>query len=217
MMHAYDEKYLNDAMENLGEMLDYAVNACHFEGDEFWDLFLASGMASTFGKGEPRIISGTSGTELALEILDHSGIRIDLPRPQEEYSYSPEYWAGRILAYYQWYTGRNFKDLKKHLDIADILKLYPTLHEASENKFIDVVNEIIRSANPPTRLKEIRNRCGYSQKELAEKSGVNIRMIQQYEIGAKDINKAAAVTLVALSRAMGCQVEELLEYENPSK
>lgn len=28
MIYAYDEMYLDDAMENLGEMLDYAVLAC---------------------------------------------------------------------------------------------------------------------------------------------------------------------------------------------
>ena len=29
MMHAYDEQYLDDAMRNLGEATDYAVNACN--------------------------------------------------------------------------------------------------------------------------------------------------------------------------------------------
>ena len=28
MTHAYDEQYLSDAMNNLGEMMDYAVNTC---------------------------------------------------------------------------------------------------------------------------------------------------------------------------------------------
>lgn len=27
-MNAYDEKYLDDAMKNLGEAFDYAVNSC---------------------------------------------------------------------------------------------------------------------------------------------------------------------------------------------
>lgn len=35
MTHAYDEQYLSDAMNNLGEMMDYAVNTCHFEINEF--------------------------------------------------------------------------------------------------------------------------------------------------------------------------------------
>lgn len=36
-------------------------------------------------------------------------------------------------------------------------------------------------------------------------------MIQQYENRSKDINRAAE-TLSALSRVLGCNVEDLLEY-----
>ena len=55
---------------------------------------------------------------------------------------------------------------------------------------------------------------GYTQKELAEKVGVNLRTLQQYEIRAKDINKAAGTTLLALSKVLGCRVEDLLEYDS---
>ena len=39
MMHAYDEQYLDDAMRNLGEAADYAVNACGISLQKFFDLF----------------------------------------------------------------------------------------------------------------------------------------------------------------------------------
>ena len=32
----------------------------------------------------------------------------------------------------------------------------------------------------PKKLRMLRNACGYSQKELAEKSGVNLRTFQEY-------------------------------------
>ena len=48
--------------------------------------------------------------------------------------------------------------------------------------------------------------------ELAEKTGVNLRTLQQYENRSKDIGKAAGSTLLALSRVMGCRMEDLLEY-----
>ena len=80
----------------------------------------------------------------------------------------------------------------------DIDKLYPTLHKASEEKFVDTVNRMIRKKNPPTRLQAQRKIIGYSQRELAEKVGINLRTLQQYEIRAKDINKAAGVTLLCL-------------------
>ena len=35
MTNAYSELYLDDAMENLGSMIDYAVGECGLEPDEF--------------------------------------------------------------------------------------------------------------------------------------------------------------------------------------
>lgn len=81
-------------------------------------------------------------------------------------------------------------------------------------KFVDIVNRMIRRKNPPTRLQAQRKISGYSQRELAEKVGVNLRTLQQYEIRAKDINKAAGVTLLALAKVLGCRVEDLLEYDS---
>ena len=49
-------------------------------------------------------------------------------------------------------------------------------------------------------------------KELAEKSGVNLRTLQEYDNRAMDINRATGGTLTALSKVLGCQVEDLLEY-----
>ena len=89
-----------------------------------------------------------------------------------------------------------------------------SLHEASEKKFVDTVNRIIRKKNPPTRLQVKRKISGYSQRELAEKVGVNLRTLQQYEIRAKDINRAAGSTLFSLAKVLGCRVENLLEYDS---
>lgn len=51
-----------------------------------------------------------------------------------------------------------------------------------------------------------------TQKRLSEESGVNLRTLQQYETGAKDINKASANTLGALSKVLWCRMEDLMEY-----
>ena len=61
------------------------------------------------------------------------------------------------------------------------------------------------------KLKEYRERAGLSQSELARASGVSVRMIQHYEQGAKDINKAAVITVKQLADAVGCKIEELIE------
>ena len=211
MIHAYDKRYLDDAMRNLGEAFDYAVNNCQIESDDFLNMFIAGGLADQFGSGVPKFVSGLSGTELVWEVIERSGRERELPEPETAYDYSPEYWYGWILAYYQWYTGRSFRNISKHISMREILKLYPTLHEAAEDKFVDTINRMIRRNNPPTQLQILRKSMGYSQKTLAEKSGVTLRMIQQYEQRAKDINKAAGINLAALSQTLGCKVEDLLE------
>lgn len=95
----------------------------------------------------------------------------------------------------------------------ELVKLYPTLHEAAEEKFVDTLNAMIRRQNLPVRLQELRKLAGYTQRQLAEKSGVNLRNIQQYEQRVKDINKASGEHLWALARVLGCRMEDLMEYE----
>ena len=51
----------------------------------------------------------------------------------------------------------------------------------------------------------------YTQKELSERSGVSLRSIQMYEQRNKDINKASAETIYRLSKALGCNMEDLIE------
>lgn len=211
MIYAYDEKYLNDAMKNLGEAVDYAVNCCDINMESFFELFIVTGIASQFEKGVPKIVSGLSGTELVHEVINKSGMELPLSLPQIEYDYSSSYWCGWIIAYYQWYTGRDFKDIFENISAAEVEKLYPTLHEASEEKAVDTINKIIERKNTTAKLQILRQNCGYSQRELAEKAGVNLRTLQQYELRAKDINKAASGTLLSLSKVLGCGIEDLME------
>lgn len=213
MIHAYSIEYLDDAMRNMGEALDYAVNGCHMAADAFMELFFVSDLAAQFETGVPKVVSGTSGTELVWEVLRQSGLEMEFPDPQVEYECSAQYWCGWILAYYQWYTGRNFKNIHSYISMEEIEKMYPALHESPEEKFIDVVNKRIRNQNVPTNLQTLRKNAGYSQRVLSEKSGVNLRTLQQYELRAKDINKASGRILSALSKTLGCRMEDLMEYD----
>lgn len=65
-----------------------------------------------------------------------------------------------------------------------------------------------------SRLKVIRKEKGMTQAQLAELAGVSLRMVQYYEQGYKDINKAEARTVCKLSLALGCDMEDLLEDES---
>jgi transcriptional regulator with XRE-family HTH domain len=64
-----------------------------------------------------------------------------------------------------------------------------------------------------TNLKRIREDKKISQSQLAELSGVNLRTLQYYEQGYKDINKAQGITLYKLAQALDCRVEALLELQ----
>ena len=62
-----------------------------------------------------------------------------------------------------------------------------------------------------SNLKRIREEKNITQAKLSEVSGVNLQMIQKYEQGVKDINKAQGITLHALAQALECTIEDLLE------
>lgn len=65
-----------------------------------------------------------------------------------------------------------------------------------------------------TRLQYVRRAIDISQSELAKRSGVSIRTIQALEIGARDIDKASVVTVLKLAQALGCKIEDIIEYGN---
>lgn len=211
MTHAYTESYLDTAMDTLGEAFDYAVNECKMDIDDFMDLFITTGAADSFERGSPKFIAGYSGTELVMEIVNKSGLQMNFPAASASFDSSPEYWSGWILVYYQWKTGCSFKKLHDIVSMKDIRKLYYPLHEASEERFVDTINTILLRESSTTRLQKQRKLMGYSQRELAERTNVNLRTLQQYEIGAKDLAKASFQTVMALATALGCRAEELVE------
>ncbi|WP_294465431.1 helix-turn-helix domain-containing protein [uncultured Ruminococcus sp.] len=64
-----------------------------------------------------------------------------------------------------------------------------------------------------SNLKQYREQAGLSQSQLAQISGVNVRMIQHYEQGFKDINKASAITVYKLAKALNIGTEDLIEMD----
>ena len=79
MIHAYSESYLNDAKQNLAECFDYAINSCKVEPHLFSRLFIQSGYADKFERGNPAIVAGMSGIELAKKIIQYAYPTRDFP------------------------------------------------------------------------------------------------------------------------------------------
>lgn len=211
MIRAYHKVYLEKARNNLGRMLDFATYDLGYDPCAFFALFMNSGLAKRFEKGEFNITVGMSGVELAYRVLELTKRPVEVPSPRYSANRSPEYWAGWALAYYQWETAMSFPDILGYISLDDIICMYSPYHEMDIRQFCDRMNEIYRVANPETKLKKIRQRAGLSQRELAEQSGVPVRTLQQYEQRQKSINKAQAEYLMMLANALKCKVEDLIE------
>lgn len=211
MIHAYNESYLNDAKQNLAEFFDYGINACKFDANLFSKLFIQSGYADKFERGNPAIIAGMSGIELAKIVIMYAYPNRNFPPRMLSEDRSDIYWAGWALAEYQWTTCKRFKDIFSRIPLSEIISMYRVYHEMDIGHFIGDMNKKYNAVNPETRLKTIRENRGISQSELAKLSGVKLRSIQMYEQKVNDIDKAQAGTVYKLSRILGCTVEDLLE------
>ena len=211
MTRAYQEIYLSKAQSVLGDAFDYAVNTCNISGDDFTKLFMASTASRRLENGEPSLLAGKSGIELAVDVvLETTGKEIINP-PKEHFGRSKEYWAGWAIAYYQWFSARKFNDIFKALPFDDLQKMYYTLHEADITKFVDIADKRIKEQFSDTNLKRIRTAYGCSQAKLAKLSGVSLRSIQMYEQRKKNINKASADALYNIAKVLGCTIDDLLE------
>ena len=212
-MNAYSELYLDDAMQNLGDMVEYAVCDCGYDPDEFFGWFVSSGVASKFEKGNPKYITGMSGVELAEAVLRATNIRLPGIAPSHPDFKGREYWAGWIFAYYQWQSGRRFEDIVADgLTLSTVFGMY-IHHEADNSKFVDSADAIIRRNKDArkSKLHTIRKARGFTQHQLSDASGVALRMVQLYEQKQNDLSKAQVNVVIRLAKALGCEVEDLID------
>lgn len=217
---SYPELYLEDSMRCLGELTAFSAAAApDLTEDTVLKMFIVSGYASRFENGDPFIVSGMSGAELLSVIMEECGmpsgadINTDLlSDPELSAGYETSYECGRLLALYQWYSRMSFADIISAMSFARLVSIYEDIRELSLDNACAVIDKRIRErASASTRLQACRKRLGLSQKELAAYSGVNLRTLQQYETGDKDINRAAADKVCALSRVLYSGISCVLE------
>ena len=199
-MRSYDESYLADAKDHLGDMFDYAVNTLGMDIRDIFERFAYSGTGEMFEYGHPLFLAGMCGSDLARRVLENTG----RPGPYPDYEftdYSQEYWAGWALAHFQWYSGISFKDIDRYgLPIEEVVRMYYPLHEADISKFLDIASKRVQVPKP--NLKEIRKAADMTQARLAELSGVPLRLIRAYEQGTVPLSHAEAGTVVRLERVL---------------
>ena len=210
-IHAYQEIYLSNAQAALRDAIDYAVNICNIPGEDFIKLFVVSSVSKRIENGEPAYLAGKSGIEIVNQVLEETMGRTGMTEAVARYERSCEYWIGWAVAYYQWYSGRRFREIFQAISFEDFQKMYYTLHEADISKFTDIADARVREYFSETNLKRIRMLGSCTQAELAKRSGVGLRSIQMYEQRNKNINKASAETLYRLSKVLGFTMEDLIE------
>lgn len=211
MNYAYKEMYLHDAECNLGEMLEYAHEACGVNPDKALGYFIVSGYADRFSKGDPAVVSGMSGTELYIYAAEKCCATINIwPAPLVRYETEEYYWMGYILALLQWKSGYSFEEILSKIKEEDFLRMYPALHTVSDENAVESFLDLYKARSQYGRLQEYRKRLGMTQSQLSKASGVNLRSLQQYEAGTKSIKKAAAETVMSLAKVLGCKPENLM-------
>ena len=210
-MSAYPETLLPNARSQLADAADYAVVDLGVPIDEFFSLFAASDWARRIERGDRSTVLGISGIELAQNVLAEKTGEREFKAARESLRRTKAYWTGWILAYYQWESNRTFREILRALPASTIEQMYGVYHEAPEERFAATADEILREKIPETRLKRVRSAYGCSQSRLSEMSGVGLRSIQMYEQRRKDINKAEAESVLRLARALGCEIEDIME------
>lgn len=62
-------------------------------------------------------------------------------------------------------------------------------------------------------LQKLRKAAGLSQSQLANKAGIRVQVLQQYEQGARDLSGAKLATLLKLCNALECRLADIVTDE----
>ena len=213
-IRAYNEDYLYTAQNILGHAVDFALLSLDVSPDDFGNALAVSSAGIQFANGNPRYTAGMNGCEFAREILAETHTPYNNTEDVMYLDRSPEYWTGWALAFYQWHSDRSFMEILTIVPLSEMIRMYPVYHEMDITQFAEQMEERMRAAHPETRLRTKRKHCGMSQSELAADSGVALRQIQLFEQRQRNINNAAAITLLQLSKSLHCRMEDLMEYES---
>lgn len=212
-IRAYAEEYLPGAQRVLGDAADFAVITLELEPDSFGHALAVSDAGKQFAEGNPKYVAGMNGCEFARLVLSETGTPFTDHEDVMFLEKSPEFWAGWALAYYQWRSGYSFMEILNTVSLDGIIYMYPTYHEMDIRQFADAMQDRMKAAHPHTKLRLHRENCGMSQSELAAEADVPIRQIQLFEQRQRNINMTAAETLLKLSKALCCRMEDLLEKD----
>ena len=211
MTQDYFSLYIDDAMSNLGSMLDYAVGICGEPMTPFYIRFLVSGISAQMDAGNPKYLCGMSGSELARSVAIRTGAPLRKAESAIDIG-SPEYWTGWTIGYLRWHLNIDFATLQRRgLPIEAVYERYGVLHEADPTKSLafarGALEKFAQNDNP---LRRARLNAGFTQRELAYLSGTTIRLIRAYEQGQLSLLNAGVGNALNICRVLGCQLTDII-------
>ena len=140
MTRAYIEPYLKDVMRNLGVMSHFCINEYGVSPEKFSELFPKSHVAEQISMGNPRFLAGMSGKEMADMLIAAHPDTAAKSASSNQYHASPEYWAGWVMAYCQWYSAKSFAQMYADGQTYErLLMMYYPMHEADLAKVVDLI------------------------------------------------------------------------------
>lgn len=203
MIHAYNEQFVSIIQPKVAAMFELAVLEEHIDIDAFAQNFISSPVCHALENADPVYALGKSANELLSLILGNEPLNIET----SNYA-SPEYWVGWVLSYAQWYFNKPYAAIVAAIPCSQLLDNYFPYHEMDITQSMDLIAKYLK---PVCLLKEIRQRRGLSQTQLANLSNVPLRTIKAYEQGTVDISKAQAETLYTLAQTLSCSIEDLIK------
>ena len=66
-------------------------------------------------------------------------------------------------------------------------------------------------------LKKHREKCDFTQEELANLVGISVRTLQDYEQSRKPLQGVRAIAVLNMARVLGCTVEDLIDPKEGSQ
>lgn len=214
MNRAYASSSLNDAQDNLGQVIHFAVNECHYDLDEFVSGFSGTVIAYHF-EHDRYVICEKTGIELFFDICEATGKHLKSKEPDDyTLDYSPEYWTGMILATYQWYSGLSFFTINQVIKASKIRDLFDPFHEADITKSLEYLDQIFLRDKKETYLQYYRENFLYSISDISRITKIPVEILKKCEIMSDKplINSLSGNELHSLAKLFKCKIDDLLEY-----
>ena len=224
-MGAYNVNYLSHVQSNVGAMLDCGVNTLEFGMRDFYNMFLSCEVSDRLNRGDSYTVCTLGGVELAEYIVCQAmnNSKYIHVRKASDPAYnqqlsdaiinvnSAEYWTGKVLVSYAREKNLSYDELDRLIPIEKIYELHHDYKDADDLMINIKLDEMMKESSKTSKIKARREMMGISQAELAKRADISVRTLQQYEQKRKNINNAAAISLVNLSNVLHCDVRDLME------